>query len=69
MAHATRSCTLKDEDRACAHAHDVCGEAVLFLLVADGHGGHEAAGVCAELGLPYLVREASDLGDARVRFG
>lgn len=64
VALATRSRTLKDEDRACAHAHDVCGEAVLFLLVADGHGGHQAAGVCAELALPYLVREASDLGDA-----
>ena len=33
--------SLKDEDRACTAAANVCGEAIELLLVADGHGGPE----------------------------
>ena len=65
MLHtAVRQRSLKDEDRACVRQDDVCGEPVLFLLVADGHGGAEVAQLCAEVGLPHLLKVAADAPDA-----
>ena len=50
----------KGEDRAGSSMIKIGGETVLVLLVADGHGGEEAAEHCLTFVIPYIAEEAMD---------
>ena len=51
--------SLKHEDRVATHRAMVGGEEVVLMLVADGHGGSDAAELCTDL-LPAITSVADD---------
>jgi serine/threonine protein phosphatase PrpC len=51
---------VKGEDRFMIHDATIGGDSCYFTLVADGHGGKDAAQLAAQRILPFIAQEAKD---------
>jgi serine/threonine protein phosphatase PrpC len=51
---------LKSEDRFINHTASLAGDRCYFMLVADGHGGKDAAQLAAQRILPLIAQEAGN---------
>jgi serine/threonine protein phosphatase PrpC len=49
---------LKREDRFMNQSASLAGDRCYFMLIADGHGGHDAVQLAAQRILPLIVQEA-----------
>ena len=57
---------LKHEDRFMNHTASLAGDRCHFMLVADGHGGKDAAQLAAQRLLPLITQEARNGSDAEL---